>query len=80
MDVESAFLLHSNSQNVQLVSLCDSFESLTSLTTFGFFQPINQIIWPIRKRIGLTNLSVFYENVEHDDTLARFEKKVCFGN
>ena len=34
LDVKSTFLMHSNSLNVSLVSLCDSFDALTAFVLF----------------------------------------------
>ena len=35
LDVKSTLLLHSNSQNVSLISLCDSFDVLTAFVLFN---------------------------------------------
>ena len=34
LDIKSTFLMHSNSLNVSLVSLCDSFDALTAIALF----------------------------------------------
>ena len=77
LEVKSTFLLHSNSQKVSLVSLCDSFDVLTVLIAFVLFNESNHL--PILKGDWLIKC-VLWECRTRWRQSGSLENKVCFEN